>query len=136
MIITKHNIIEQLETDNLIVQSYVYSSKHKKYWKITKPITVMLSTNNIITIPNGFYYDMATIPKWLWSIIRPFNDALLATLIHDYLYIHQEEHTLTRKQVDDEFLQWSNLTNKNKFDNYVRWVFTRVFGWLWWKKIV
>lgn len=133
MIITKHNVVEQLETDDLIIQSYVYSSKHKKYWKLKKPLTIYLQTKeSIITIPEGFVYDMATVPKWLWSIIRPFNDALFGTLIHDYLYIHKDAHTLTRKEVDKEYLLWNNLTNKNKFDNYVRYIFVRAFGWLWW----
>lgn len=136
MVITQKNIIGKLLKDDVIQQSYVYSYKSKKYWKINKPIDVMLSNNNVITIPEGFYYDMATIPKWLWSIVRPYNDALFATLIHDYLYIHQETHDMTRYQVDKEFLLWSNLTNRNKLDNKIRYIFARAFGWLWWKKII
>ena len=137
MIVTEKNVISKLLKDDVIQQSYVYSYKSKKYWKISKPIHVMLSNKSIITISEGFYYDMATVPKWLWSIVRPFNDALFGTLIHDYLYIHQETHNMTRHEVDKEFLFWSNLTNKkNKTDNYLRYLFVRVFGWLWWKKIV
>ena len=136
MIITKKNIISKLLKDNVIEQSYVYSYKSKKYWMITKQIDILLSDNTIISIPKGFYYDMATVPKYLWSIIRPFNDALFATLIHDYLYIHQETHNMTRYQADNEFLSWSNIINKNKFDNYLRYLFVRIFGWLWWKKII
>ena len=132
MIVTKHNVIEQLETDDLIVQSYVYKSRYKKYWKIKKPITIVLSTNDIITIPEGYVYDMATVPKWLWSFVRPFNDGLFGILVHDYLYVNQDVHTLNRKQVDDEYLFWNNITNSNKVDNYLRWVFVRLFGWVWW----
>lgn len=136
MIITKYNVIEKLLNDDIIQQCYVYSYKSKKFWKITKSIHIMLSNGNVITVPYGFYYDMATIPKWLWSIIRPFNDGLFATLIHDYLYIHQETHNMTQKEVDNEFLFWLNLTNKNKFDNKIRYLFVRIFGWLWWKKLL
>lgn len=136
MVITQQNVISKLLKDNVIEQSYVYSYKSKKYWKINKSIIVKLSDNNTITIHNGFYYDMATVPKWLWSFIRPFNDALFATLIHDYLYIHQETHNMTRYEVDKEFLLWSNLINKNKFDNHLRYLFVRLFGWLWWNKLI
>jgi hypothetical protein len=37
--ITKNNVVEQLLSDELIVQSYVYSDKSGKYWKIQNPLT-------------------------------------------------------------------------------------------------
>ena len=133
MVVTLQNCVEKLLKDDVIQQSHVYSYKSKKVLKIIKSIHILLSNKEVITVPYGFYYDMATIPKLLWSLIRPFNDALLATLIHDYLYIHQEVHNLTRAQVDKEMLIWSNKINGNKFDNYLRYVFVRLLGWLWWK---
>ena len=133
--ITKDNIIEQLITDEVIIQSYIYSNKSQKYWKIQQPLTVQLSTGKIINIPKGFTYDMSTVPKWLWSFVRPFNDGLFGYLIHDRLYVIRD-HNMTRKQVDDEMLFWTNITNDNKFDNYLRYVFVRLLGWLWWYKII
>ena len=38
--ITKDNVVEQLLTDELIVQSYVYSDNSAKYWKIQKPVVL------------------------------------------------------------------------------------------------
>jgi hypothetical protein len=133
--IHKDNIIEQLSSDDLIVQSYVYSDKSSKYWKIQNPITVQLSNGKIINIPKGFIYDMSTVPKWLWGIVRPFNDGLFGYLIHDILYVIRK-HNMTRKECDKEMLFWTNITNKNKFDNYIRYFFVRLFGWLWWDKII
>lgn len=135
--ITKDNIIEELLKDHLIVQSFIYSNKSAKYWEIQSPITIKLSYGFIINIPKGFCYDMATVPKWLWSVIRPFNLGLFGYLIHDYLYIHQEKHNLSRKQVDQEMLYWTNITNsKHPFDNKFRYCIVRMVGWLWWKKLV
>lgn len=134
--ITKYNIIDRLNSDNLIIQSYVYSDKSAKYWKIQEPLTVhLINHNKIINVPKGFYYDMSTVPKWLWSIVRPFNDGLFGYLIHDCLYVNRN-HNLTRKECDLEMLAWTNLTNKNKFDNYIRYYVVRGLGWLWWYKIV
>jgi hypothetical protein len=133
--ITEDNVIEQLLSDELIVQSYVYSNKSKKYWKIQQPLTVVLSTGEIINVPKGFVYDMSTVPKWLWSFVRPFNDGLIGYLIHDVLYV-QRAHGMTRKQSDKEMLFWTNITNKNKFDNYLRYYIVRLLGWLWWYKII
>lgn len=133
--ITKDNVIEKLMTDELIVQSYVYSDRSSKYWKILKPLTANLSNDEIITIEKDFYYDMSTVPKWLWSFARPYNDGLVGYLIHDRLYVIRD-HNMTRKEADKEMLFWTNITNKNKFDNYVRYFFVRLFGWLWWYKII
>jgi len=135
--ITKDNVVEQLLSDELIVQSYVYSDKSAKYWKIQNPITVELSNCNckIKNIPKGFVYDMSTVPKWLWSFVRPVNDGLFGYLVHDVLYVNKVEG-ITRKQADDEMLFWTNITNDNKFDNYLRYFIVRLLGWLWWYKIL
>jgi hypothetical protein len=133
--ITKNNVVEQLLSDELIVQSYVYSDKSAKYWKIQNPLTVELSNGEVINIPKGFVYDMSTVPKWLWSFIRPVNDGLFGYLIHDRLYVIRD-HKMTRKECDQEMLFWTNITNDNKFDNYLRYYIVRLLGWLWWYKII
>jgi hypothetical protein len=78
---------------------------------------------------------MSTVPKWLWSVVRPFNDGLFGYLVHDALYLDRS-HGMTRKECDEEMLFWTNLTNKNKFDNKLRWVIVRLLGWAWWNKIL
>ncbi len=133
--ITKDNVVEKLLTDELIIQSYVYSDNSSKYWKIAQPITVVLSSGKIINIPKGFYYDMSTVPKWLWSIVRPYNDGLFGYLVHDVLYVNRN-HNMTRKECDKEMLFWTNITNSNKFDNKLRYYVVRLLGWLWWYKII
>lgn len=71
-------------------------------------------------IPQNFEFDLASVPRILWSLISSFELSLVAPLIHDYLYrfqgtpVHhrvvnpeapQEEYymNLTRKQADDLF---------------------------------
>lgn len=135
--ITLSNAVENLLKDDVIQQTYIYSYKSKKYWKLTQPITVELSNGKIISIPIGFEYDMASVPKFLWSFIRPFNDGLLGYLIHDYLYINKDKHNLTRKECDEEMLIWCNVVNHTgKFDNKLRYVFVRALGWLYWCNII
>lgn len=134
--ITLSNVIQILTKDNVIVQSYIYSDKSVKYWRIERDVVVQLSTGDELLIPAGYCYDMATVPKWLWSVVRPFNDGLLATLIHDYLYVHKEKHMLSRAESDREYLKWLTVTNNNQFDNTIRYLVVRAFGWLWWNKIV
>ena len=133
--ITKDNVVEQLLSDELIVQSYIYSDKSGKYWKIQQSLTVELSNGKIINVPKGFVYDMSTVPKWLWSFVRPVNDGLFGYLVHDVLYINRV-NGMTRKQADKEMLFWTSIVNSNKFDNYLRYYIVRLLGWLWWYKIL
>jgi hypothetical protein len=41
-----------------------------------------------ISVPKGFVYDGASVPRWLWSItdIRPDGLIRAPALIHDWLY--------------------------------------------------
>lgn len=128
--VTLENIVELLEKGELIIQSPVY--KKDRFWKLCSPLTVKLSTGCVIDIPKGYVYDMATVPKILWSFSPPYDDALIAFLIHDWLYVHQETHNLTRKQADLELLIWAKVTNPNKLDNYIKWFFSRLLGYFWW----
>lgn len=133
--ITKDNVVEQLMTDELIKQSYVYSYKSTKYWKILEPITVkLISKDTIINIEKDFVYDMSSSPRSLWGIVPPANDGLFGYLVHDKLYIWRG-HGMTRKEVDKEMLLWTNIVCSNKIDNYIRYFFVRIFGWIVWYKL-
>jgi hypothetical protein len=127
--ITKDNVLEELSKEDVIVNSYIFFTKSKKKWKLKKSITVELSDGTVITIPEGYIWDLASVPKWLWGIVRPYNDGLFGTLIHDYMYVMKIG---TVQQANKEYLFWNNLTNKNKIDNYIRYIFVTLFGWLVW----
>jgi len=87
------NVIQELLSDNVIVQSYIYSTKSPKYWRLVKDVEVQLSNGDVIIIPAGYCAE-----------------------------------------VDAEYLRWMMITNTNYFDNYVRYLVVRAFGWLYWKK--
>lgn len=133
--ITKDNVVNELMTDELIKQSYIYSYKSTKYWKILEPITVKLIGNDkIINIEKGFVYDMSSSPRSLWGIVPPANDGLFGYLVHDKLYIWRG-HGMSRREVDREMLLWTNIVCSNKFDNYLRYFFVRLFGWWVWFRL-
>ena len=134
--ITPDNAVEVLLTDKAIVQSDAYSDSKCRNWELRHPIQVQLSDNKRLYIGIGYTYDMATVPKWLWSFVRPYNQALLAYIIHDYLYTHRHLHSMNRKEVDNEWLLWADRINQNRFDNHFRYFFIRTFGWLWWNDYI
>ena len=130
-IVTLQNVQQMLMGDELIQLSYVYSESSPKYWRVMKDIHVLLSTGVFITIPEGFATDLSSSPRWAWSIAPPFGDFLLASLIHDYLYVNNIGN---RASADWEMYVWSTAININRVDNFVRYVAVRLFGASWWKK--
>lgn len=97
-------------------------------WRVEEDITVYLSNGLFIRIPAGFETDFSSVPAPFWGLFPPYGNFLLAALIHDYLYVNQ---IVSRKFADKEMLIWSNVLNKNKFDNYTRYYMVRCFGWTW-----
>lgn len=60
-----------------------------------------------LTIPRGFVTDLASIPRFLWRVIAPFELSLTAPVAHDLLYRSAGQIqglNLTRTQVDQLFL--------------------------------
>lgn len=125
MVITLENVVEKLNTDYVIIQSFVFSKKSKKQWKLFNKIQIELSDGSKIIIPAGFYFNLN---------LHFLNCGLIGILIHKYLYKHNNKHKLSRSQSDKEMLIWLKATNKNWLHNYIRYIFVRLFGWLWWKK--
>jgi hypothetical protein len=39
-----------------------------------------------IVVPAGFEFDLASVPRSLWSLIAPFELSIAAPLLHDFLY--------------------------------------------------
>ena len=109
--------------------TYIPSKKGKK-WKTANELKVELSDKSVLIIPEGFENDLSSVPKFLWSILPPFGDFLLAALVHDYLYVIK--YKSNRRFCDKEMLYLSNNLNKNKLDNYIRFFGVRLFGWYYW----
>ena len=113
--------------------TYVPSKRGKK-WKTANELRVELSDKSVLIIPVGFETDLSSVPKFLWGIMPPFGNFLIGALVHDYLYIAKDKRG--RKFADKEMLRLSNLHNKNKIDNYIRYYGVRVFGALYWFDII
>ena len=117
----------------MIVLEYIPSKKGKK-WKTFNQIDVPLSDGSILKIPKGFETDLSTVPKFLWGILPPFGNFLLAAIVHDYLYVTKDDRG--RNFADKEMLIISNKKNKNKVDNYFRYFAVRLFGGLYWNDVI
>ena len=128
--ITLQNAKDLLIQGDVIEMSPIYKTTGKRYmFRLTKSIKIQLSDKKTVTIPKGFKTDLSSVPNWLWFAFSPYGNFLLASIIHDYIYVYR---THTRKFADKEMLIWSNVVNPNrKVDNYLRYIAVRVFGASW-----
>jgi len=57
-------------------------------WELTEEYlyTPADSALPAITIPSGFIFDLASVPRKFWWLIAPFDLSIVAPLIHDFLY--------------------------------------------------
>ena len=81
-----------------------------------------------IIIPRGFYTDFATIPNVLCSFINPKDKYNQAAVLHDYLYVYQDELNIPRKVADFTFLYAMNILGINKYKAKLFYYTVRVFG--------
>jgi hypothetical protein len=109
-----------------------YYEEHIRILK--KDVNFWLSTNEMLTIKAGFEWDEVSVPYLLqWAFPKSGKYAYSA-LVHDALY-YSVHHS--QKFADDEFRKWMYATgNISKRQIYLRWLFVRMFGGIYWKKNV
>lgn len=124
-----------MQIENPIKKSRVYGKNNINNYELLQDVNVRLSDGRELTIPKGYVWDLASVPRLLWSIVPPDSDAELAFLIHDYLYENHKELGYNQKFCDNEMKLWSKELNgtQNKYslrniDNSIRYYAVRLFG--------
>lgn len=151
MLITIDNI-RQLQSEESVIHRVRVFGKAKNYkglkklwhnllaifitrskYRLLRTLRVQLRDGRIVTIPEGFVWDLSSVPRVFWALFPPDGDFEFAAFIHDYLYITK---IMTRKQADEEMFAWSkavagtlNRSAWSDHDNWIRYSMVRVFGW-------
>ena len=94
---------------------------------------VVESLDYSVTVKNGFDFDGASIPKWLWSIYgSPLNgNYVVASLIHDGLYASQK---VTKSVSDKIFLDIMKQSNVGYIKRTSMYLAVTMFGGKDWKE--
>ena len=107
---------------------------------------------NRITVPKGFRWDGASIPKIFWRInFKPDGKHRAAALVHDLIYIykgklpgelfqakyqstdwHPQSGSFSRSDADRMFGKLMKEAGVNKFYRGTMFWFVRFFGWMFW----
>jgi|TARA_Y100000780_G_C13678459_1_gene415086 uncharacterized membrane protein len=111
-------------------------------WEIAEDFEYEL--NDIkYTIPAGFKFDGASIPKFLHTFLSPVGVLLMGGLIHDYAYKYQtlleinKADTLgviSQKRADEIFRDINIGVNGFYLMNYLAYYSLRLGGFLAWRK--
>lgn len=90
------------------------------------PIKVLIDKKKR-TIPANFDTDLASIPRWYWSIASPNYSAFVApAILHDYLY--QCPNQYSRKTIDEIFYYALLENGAGRLMAYKMFVAVRLFG--------
>lgn len=119
-----------------VTVTYVTSSRK---WVLIKEYTVHeCILERTIRIPADFEFDLASIPRFLWRVIAPFELSLIAPLTHDWIY-HKAgslpEGVYTRAEADRIFLHLMKHEGVSRLRRTAAYLAVRTFGGRWWKGI-
>ena len=123
-----------------LILKYREGKNDKADWfEVVEPVTVELSDGKILTIPQFYVTDFASVPRFMWSLIPPIGKYNRACLVHDYLYDTQYRQKElgtynARKFADREMLRIANNSNpKDKVLHFVMYQMVRYFGLRAWR---
>jgi hypothetical protein len=98
---------------------------------------------SVITVPQGFRFDLASIPRAFWWLVSPFELSIAAPLLHDFLYHHKGEppagsvvppRAYSRLEADRLFRRVMEVEGVARWRRAPAYAAVRAFGWLGWKK--
>jgi hypothetical protein len=113
------------------------SKEYPRHWITIVDIEVELSDDYILKIPEGTIWDGASIPKWLWWLLKPIDEGAIGDLIHDELWKDKKAQLayfgyniyLARKFADDERKKWRKaLAPDKKIKNWITHRVIRLIG--------
>lgn len=89
-----------------------------------------------VTVPEGFRFDLASVPRLLWVRVAPYELSLAAPLIHDFLYRNggrvmglgfMRRH-YTRREADAVFYDLMESEGVGSFRRRAAYTAVRLFG--------
>jgi hypothetical protein len=94
--------------------------------------------NEVLVVPNRYYTDFATIPRFLWVLASPYDPQhRLPATLHDYLYFLRggDPYGLSRADSDRVFLQAMESEGQPAWRALTMYRAVRIFGpRLYWKE--
>jgi hypothetical protein len=90
-----------------------------------------------LTVPPGFAFDLASIPRLFWPLVAPFELSIAAPLLHDFLYRYagappgpgaEPPRFYTRREADALFRAVMVAEGVAAWRRHAAWAAARAFG--------
>lgn len=97
----------------------------EKKWKLTKSWKILVDSNKI-TIPKGFTFDFATVPRLFWIFASPATGKYRKpALVHDWMYATKYK---TKSYADNVFLRNMTYYGVGWLKRYLMYIAVVIFG--------
>lgn len=107
-------------------------------WLVRQPGGLVYTTNagQVITVPEGFETNLASVPAIFWPILPRDGDYTPAAIVHDWLYGCHEiaGQAISRGQADGIMLEAMQALGVSWWRRNVIWAALRVGGWWAWRR--
>lgn len=103
---------------------YVEVLDNRKF-VVLEDFSVVTKDGEVITVPEGFTTDAASIPRLFWSFLPPLGRYTKASVVHDYLY---RTHLKTKEEADKIFLWLMEDLGVEKVRRTVMYYAVKLFG--------
>lgn len=111
-------------------------------WRLDAPFR-WEEGGTLLTVPAGWRFDLASVPRIFWTLIAPFELSLAAPLVHDFLYrtagvpppgTVEPHRTFTRAEADRIFCAIMARQGVAGWRLAAAYVAVRVAGVLAWRR--
>lgn len=92
-------------------------------WTVARELRYVSKAGKTYTVPAGLETDLASVPKFLWSVVPPHGRHLPATILHDWLY---ETKSVPREKADKLFKEGMEILGEKKAN--MMYLAVRAFG--------
>lgn len=79
--------------------------KGRHLFKLLEDYTYQVAPGIVITVPAGFITNFGTIPRFMWTIVKPI-DLEGAAVVHDYLTNEKYIHVNDKEIPQSGFTRW------------------------------
>lgn len=99
-------------------------------WRLAGTLLFVDSQDRVWNIPEGFEYDLASVPRIFWSLYPP-QISTRASAVHDWLYVYQP---VSRKEADQILYEGLIAEGVPKYRAKIIWSAVRAGGYFPWRK--
>lgn len=113
----------------------------KNVWRLEESYSYQ-DGDHLITVHEGFRFDLASIPRAFWWLVSPFELSIAAPLLHDLMYQHDGDppagsivppRVYSRIECDRLFLRVMEEEGVPAWRRIPAYIAVRAFGRLGWQ---